>query len=452
MRKEVWSFRKLLRMFANGFALTFPLEALGLRIGGYPVTLPFVAVWVLGLALLCETLLGRPLRRGSLVWGMAFICWGLVTLGPGVITADVIPLAICAVLMLPLLGGGSWRTVGLSTGKWFVWGALGTTVVSVFQVLGHSRGTVPWYGSPPVMFEMRTHLVGGIPRASATFLEPSYYAIYLVFAIACLDLGGERFFPRPTQRFFRLWLLAALLSTLSIAGVFLIGVYFGVKSVWRIRSVDPTRNGGVVWLGTRTVKLLLSIVGLLAFARLWPESGTYLAAKLSQAAAQVMDESACGQAYDSSVSIRLGVVGILRNYWRSEGPLAVLTGVGFNRFDDYLRANYAWTGGTALAEGGLPNVYGAVLAGTGLVGLGLYLGWLLSLAPSKMGGVAANNPACWAYYLTWLVAHAATGQLTVYPLLGYAYIGFWNTGNQTANFPGETFLNDRECVRDRRRI
>jgi hypothetical protein len=420
VQRTSW-FRGFLGFVANGFAVTFPLETVGILVEGYPVTLPMVLVAILALAVLITGGLGAPLRRARLVSGLAFLWWGLVTLMDGAVLKDAASLVLCGTLMLPLMAGPWLREAAAYAGRWFVRGALGTVLISAYQIGGYLLNLPGIRDFLPLGSLIREEVIGRFPRASATFFEPAYYAIYLVFAIGCLDLVAQGYYSRWRYTAYRLCLLGALIATLSLAGAVLALVYHATRAVpvlgrvmsrGRIRLVRASlvfATAAVVWLG-----LLLS-GGVVA------DSRKYVSFKLSQIIEQYQGRGSL----QTSVGVRLGVTGVVGGFWKFYGPRAVAMGTGFNRIEEGLVNCYGWAEGSPLARGTVPNVYAAVVLGTGLTGLIFYAVWLLSLAPDRV----ADGKADWkarAYFLTWLVAHAATGQLIVYPLYGYAYLMLWS--------------------------
>jgi len=414
------------------FAFTFPLSAFGVMVGGYPVTLPFIALVLLAASMLFASLRGRKIRANVSCWFVVFVVWAaLGAVAKGEIRS-LLSVAVLTLVGFPLLTSLEREADVTSVLRWFVRGGLATLPVAAYELVG---GLLSWpklAAVLPFALISNTERIGSLERTMATFPEPAGYAIYLVFVLGVLELFGEAQVAPGRKVLYRIAFLAALATTLSLSGVVLLAVLYGSRLVLELeRTVAhgsvplPRLAGGLALAGA------VGCGGMILAALGGGDVRAYFTKKLQSDLVYGASQSVLS----TSVGSRLSGPIVVAAYWRHAGTSGIVSGTGFNAYEDELREMFAWAVGSTAEKGSVPNVFVAVLLGTGVVGVALYVGFVLSLRPRRWAGDARMRWAS-ATFVAWMVAHFATGQLVVYPLLGYAYLFGWFAAQRCAPMTG----------------
>lgn len=415
-------------MAAKLFAILFPFERVGIVVGGYPVTLPFLCALLVSLASLGMCFRGRSVRRGPFVLACIFGSWCFATaFVGGVSTRQLAAIPLCLTLMAPLMAGSWVRDLGAGAVRWFVRGALLSVAVSAYQV-GASVAGLPGLGDgAPFVLPARSEWIGKIPRLSGLFAEPSYYALYLAFVLSFVNGMSLPMYSERRLLVYRTLLMAALVATWSTTGVLLLALFYLLGRPGSREGVGRgdrrLRVGNIVAASSGLGIVLL----LIAATESCGDGRDFLARRAGQVGEAVSGEVNLG----TSVGIHISAPFVVREYLGTVGFARGMVGVGFGRQKEWLREHFWGSGFSALTEGRIPNTLAVLLIGTGWVGLALYLGWLWSLRPRNCAGNSLSR-ASWARYAMWIVAHGATGQLLTYPLMGYGYLTSWGSVGASA--------------------
>jgi hypothetical protein len=383
-------------------AFSLPLYFLGISLGGFDFTLLVVLVLILdGLILLHGQFVVQPTVAITVLAG-----WCLLTVigrhPPDTYLASL--LGFVAVL-LPFCGPVPESVRPRRVVKWLVYGLLVTFAFAAYEVALNVVELPPLEELFPygVWAEARTGVYLGFRRVKATFVEPARYAQYLALVYVILDLAGRKGFELRYRRLLLSGILAVLVATLSLSGIIIMVWYFGVSFFLNVRErlTAPLRS-------ERFWKMTLFVWGPLTIG---------IGAMYGDVVVEVV-RLFVGRLEEVITVLKLGVLTgsegsrvqstlIMFDYVFNQDWVHVLIGEGYSNAEAWLRNQFSYLGEerASFARGHLHNMFSTVILSTGLVGLGIYMYFLVTILGQKTRGVPL------LFIATVFIIHFATGYL-----------------------------------------
>jgi hypothetical protein len=387
----------------QGLAFFWPLYVLGIPAGGFDFTISACLLILLSLIILVR---GRfhafTLGAASLFMGWAL----LVTVPRYPPSAYLLSWMGLGVMVLPFCGTVPDAIRPREILDALYWGLLASFGFAFYEI------AVTLAGLPALQeiftfglwAEVRTGTFLGVQRVKSTMAEPAHYARYLVSAYAILDTATLYGYEIRRERLFKAVWLLVLLSTLSLTGVILAGVYVGVRALVRWRRGLRKLFAPRFWVLATTSPFALA--GSLYAAGVNPIDLIRLFARRF---GDVMEAIQLGIVVGSEGS-RIQSTLILFRYLGGQDVLHFFAGEGYSQASSWLIENFGHLPEniSSFARGDLHNTFSAVGISTGTVGLLLYLVYISILLTSRRWKVPVPIGA------VWLVSHLATGYLIGY--------------------------------------
>lgn len=415
---------KAVRILTCAALFTFPLQAVGFTVFGYPITPTIIALALLGPALLLRPISLRPCWKIALI----VILWSA---GTAIATGNFLSLrsvAIFAILLLPTAIDAPSET-GKRAVTWFLRGGV-LNLCLVALDFARLRLHLPQLNTlvplimPGSIDEMDLRYAG-FPRAKALFFEPSYCSMYLAFLVIFLDLLPDGAMTPRKRNVLRLLFIGALLLSRGMAGFVILAAYGAIQLIRYIyaRFIRPILIGDRPRVSWRSAAI--GVVIVVAAAILWLSVGQSFerSALVPQRLKEIVAAFGDLASPATSASERLGAISITANYLAGASLEQAMAGEGFSSAEQWVALTYAGRGG-GWALGRVANMFTAVLLGTGLIGFALYLLYLAALRPSRAAIPGRASFAAVCYFGGLLVAHFAAGILIGYFVwcLLYVYI------------------------------
>jgi hypothetical protein len=389
-------------------AFSLPLYILGTTLGGFDFTLLVVLVLVLdGLILLHGQFVVQ-----STVAIAVFVGWCFLTAvgrhPPGSYLASLLGFAA---FLFPFCGPVPEHVRSRRVLRWLVYGLIVTFVFAAYEIGVNVVGATPLEELFPygVLAEVRAGEYLGFRRVKATFVEPARYAQYLALVYAILDLAGRNGIEIRHRRLLLASILVVLVSTLSLSGIIIIAGYFGASFLLEARQwlTAPLRSERF-WKMALFVWSPLIVGGWVLYGDVVTEVVQLFLGRLEEVVAVLRLGILTG-----SEGSRVQSTLVMFDYISNQDWMHVLMGEGYSNAEVWLRENFAFLGAerASFARGDLHNMFSTITLSTGLVGLGLYAAFLVTIFRQKTRSVPL------LFITVVFIIHFATGYLL--------YARFW---------------------------
>jgi len=260
-----------------------------------------------------------------------------------------------------------------------------------------------------VLAEVRAGEYLGFRRVKATFVEPARYAQYLALVYAILDLAGRNGIEIRHRRLLLASILVVLVSTLSLSGIIIIAGYFGASFLLEARQwlTAPLRSERF-WKMALFVWSPMIVGGWVLYGDVVTEVVQLFLGRLEEVVAVLRLGILTG-----SEGSRVQSTLVMFDYISNQDWMHVLMGEGYSNAEVWLRENFAFLGAerASFARGDLHNMFSTITLSTGLVGLGLYAAFLVTIFRQKTRSVPL------LFITVVFIIHFATGYLL--------YARFW---------------------------
>jgi hypothetical protein len=392
------------RFFLAAFFFTFPLFDLGVSVSGYFLSLPMFFLVLYDFSIISTGII--RINKHVLKFASIFLAWAFLITVFRLPLFEFLPsLMVLALLWVPFWLDRPDIDKSHIAVTWFVRGLLLCLAICIYQSLSGPLHLAKIDDLLPLRSPLRaTYQIsaGGPERLNALMIEPAYLGIYLTFSYAVLDILWEG--PAKWKLALKGLTILFLFLTFSISGFAIFLSYMGFKYIVRLRYQKWLRRAAVGALALAVISITVGSVILQT------SSGRYLQYRITRITQVLMSG---GKDTKGSTGMRLEAIPLAFEYLE-RGQW--VWGEGYGNSDQWVKENRV-----AQTTGAVHNIYTAVMISTGLVGLGLYGGFIVSLKMPLLHGADAFS----AFFFAWLMAAMATGHLVHYYYWGYLYIFYF---------------------------
>lgn len=396
----------------GGFFFTFSLQSFGFRLEAYPISIPLFFLLFSGLLVL---IYGR-IRGLPFLFGFMFVFWAfsinlIRNLPP---SSYLFSLGALFLLWIPLTLRLPVSNLKIFMNRWFVYGGVFSFIFLYYDLCIIFLNAPPLTELFPFVMDQSTGF--NLPRATAAMLEPSYYAAYLVFLYASSDILSKNKIIKPKYNIIiKIHILIGLILTVSLTGVFLIGIYFLTKILMGLlpRINKMLKGRFSVPLPKKSIVLII-MLGIILLFQL-PTTAqifSHIFSRLYAIPQVILQEDYSA----GSSGKRLNATNVALLYLKEGNILDISIGEGYANYEDWLESQFSGIYHTTDVAKTLQNVFAIIIISTGLVGFFLYIGFIILIFYS-----CKNKPGI-SFPVLWLAYHFATGHLIIYPLFGYLYL------------------------------
>ncbi|MHB1002044.1 MAG: O-antigen ligase family protein [Armatimonadota bacterium] len=407
--------KRILHFLIGLFLFTFPLERFGIVIGGYPVTIPFIAISMISLMLVIYA----KFKKRQAIVAISLLIW---IIGSLIVTgrySSIISVFMFIIMLIPSLSILPPNLENTAF-KWLIRGSILSLVFALYDAFSTYTGAPAFQDISPLFLTQNIDQ-GIFFRLKSTFLEPSVYAIYLAFMIIILD-----YIPVDYMKKWKRYLLftlysLALVMTLSISGWILIAIYYLTKILLRLSSILKNK----VHFNAKSV--MLALAGIVIIGILSVPVSNMLEINISEYAYARLFRTAqvTTQGNYENEGTRTNIYKVVLDYFSKTGVEGILIGEGFNSYESWLIENYSRALRSTMIEGKISNTYAVIALGSGAVGLILYLFLITSFMPLKLKRLFDyRTQYILCYFIVWVTSQFATGTLILYYIWGYLFIFF----------------------------
>ena len=395
--------------FINFFLFTFPLEAIGVHINGYPVTIPFLSFCFISLVSLLTIKKGYFLKKTTF-FAILFISWSFVTcIGRHPVNSYLPHISILILLIIPVLIVPRFFCFNKSFLKWMYYGCIFSFSFLYYDLCVYYFGFTKISDLTSLIFPGVNIYEYSTFRVKASFLEPSHYAQYLVFIYVILDKYNGYVFSKKWEKILKWHVLMALFFTLSMAGFIILICYFFMKFyyIWNgINYVVPTTIGGKGQRSRYHIHHIAIFIIFLFLFFLVLINNQYIEVRYNSILSVLQSRS-----LEGSAGVRLNTVWILFDYLTNEGLRQTILGEGFANIENWLIDNFASTG-FLVGSGSVQNIFVYIGMATGVIGLVIYLIFVFLIKKSMSID----------FFILWILLHFSSGYFIFYKLWGILFI------------------------------
>lgn len=388
------------------FAFSVPFAIIAVPLGAYLFS---VATFLLLCLDLLLVLRGRFLA-GPLVSVAVFLAWCLLTaVGRLEVRTYLFSFLALASMLIPVTASITDAVRSQKVLQALVYGLIGSFILGAYQV-GVNAGLPPLVeffnaiglGAAGGTGGLDASVYFGFHRVQSAHTEPAHYAHYLVFSYALIDQADQRGIRVLHPRLIRGTIVFFIFATVSLSGLIMFFGYLGLVGLieWRQRIL-----GKLFSINFWGLVPLLVMVGLLISEYYGQGIWEYILWTYSRIE-------------DAITAIQLGLVKgseasrarsatIFIEYWDSQDWWTALVGEGYGNQSEWLIQNYGHLKGTSFARGSVHNNFAYIGITTGVIGIILYLCFIVSLI-RKRSGIPL------AVFGVWIIGHFAMGYLTFY--------------------------------------
>jgi len=212
-------------------------------------------------------------------------------------------------------------------------------------------------------------------RASSTMLEPSHYTIVLSFIYIIIDIAREKSYSVKHTLLFKYCFFVALILSVSLSGIVLIGLYFMLKLLNFI--IKCYINRLKIIINKRIlIKILSGILLLLVFNGL---SNNFIGKVGSKVRERVLLTSGVieKQKSEGSSGVRASFLWVSKIYVTQSPIFNILFGEGFSNYQKWLLDNAKQIG---YDSGEAYNLFLVVLLSIGSIGLISFVLMVISIS------------------------------------------------------------------------
>ena len=308
------------KIFSNSiylFFITFPLYIIGINIAGYPINIPTVILLVLSVVIFFR-------NRYVKITFYPYVCliiWFFVSSIVQLKMGDfVFSLIFFVVVTLPLVAVLPDDFSNKKLLKSVIIGFYVSLVFSLITFIGNLYGqdiqSIFSLGSPKVY----SWKIGAeIVRAKSSFLEPSYFAAYLVFVFMCIDSNKSNV---KNVILHYILISLAIIITFALTGYVLLLLYLLFAYVIKRK------------LKIKYLKILALILILITFIFIMnPKVRNSFNVIFTERIENIVDSE---DSKISSESIRKESLMVIPNYYYDAGFFKSLYGEGFTNVKDWV--------------------------------------------------------------------------------------------------------------------
>jgi hypothetical protein len=204
----------------------------------------------------------------------------------------------------------------------------------------------------------------GYIRPYATFPEPAYLAMYLIYSLLILDAIDHVGFSA-----LRLLIFIAVLLAGSLVGYVLAMAYFATKYLADLRTHLFSFKGA-----SYTFLFLAACAASVSYLEVRTGFLSGLSGRFDTIFYALSMSS-----HEGSEGSRLNSYLVVFDYIREEGLFGALFGEGYGNYDTWIAQHYSYlTRNATLGRGQIDNILVATVLNAGFIGLVLYLAFIIS--------------------------------------------------------------------------
>lgn len=347
-----------------------PFEAMGVKVGNYIFSPPVI---VGGLASLMLFATQNRYPRTILVY-VAMLLWFLVTcVGRYEPSSYLLSFSALVLMSYPVVVLVPSQKMALAMMGGVRFGVLVTLTLITLDLAGQFIGIV----AINEFFDLIFPLAGkgifmGYERPHGGMTEPAHLAIYLVMAIACLDIAGK---THSSNERFKYAAVAGVLLIGSFSGILLLSAYTVIRFGGYCLSDSMLRRrfkqSMLVYAGGIFGLMMLAIITWHnLFIDAW---GEYASRSLT------VFDVVSDMNFEGSEGSRANALQALWIYWHDQGVFGFLFGTGYANYEGWLLDNFGYLNPilSSFARGQINNILAVVGISTGAIGIWFYIWFLM---------------------------------------------------------------------------